>query len=227
MKKILLILIIILSLLISIMCGYVVFSVKYEEYQDNQEKIQLIDNFKEQIINNNEKEDIESNNNENNINNDKDDPNYHLDSSTNGILIIESLEVEAPMKTASIYDTETVDKILKSHIVVYDDYGSIGKSGTNTIMAAHSTIYDYCAYCHFTTLDKIEYGSEVSIIWEDGYQYNYVVEKIELRQDPTAEWIFEDPDDNNQYITMITCTRWESDKRTVVRARLDSTNKIF
>ena len=141
---------------------------------------------------------------------------YDLTGSTMGVITIEKIDVVAPVTVG------TDELSLKSYAGIYPEYDPIGTDGGNTVMAAHSAIYGYCAHCFFHRLSELVPGDTIEVLWRNGVTYKYRVYEILMNEDPSRVDVF-DRVPGKEVLTLVTCTDGNSSVRTFLHAeRIDN-----
>ena len=136
---------------------------------------------------------------------------YSFNGITMGVMTINKIDMTAPIAIG-------VDEVtLKTHIGVYPEYDPIGTNGGNTVFAAHSAIYGYCAHCFFHRLSEMEPGDVIEITWKNKHTYKYQVYEVLMNEDPDRTDIFERIK-GKEVITLVTCTNGNSEVRTFIHA---------
>ena len=113
------------------------------------------------------------------------------------------------------------DDVIANYVGMYRSYGSIGQPHSNTVLAAHSSMYGYSPIAFFNGIEKyVKSGDEISVLWHDGNTYKYVVDSVRTHVDQKDRSAFEQPSDNeSEYITLQTCTFGDPNLRTYIRAK--------
>ena len=113
------------------------------------------------------------------------------------------------------------DDVIANYVGMYRSYGSIGQQHSNTVLAAHSSMYGYSPIAFFNGIEKyVKSGDEISVLWHDGNTYKYVVDSVRTHVDQKDRSAFEQPSDNeSEYITLQTCTFGDPNLRTYIRAK--------
>lgn len=113
------------------------------------------------------------------------------------------------------------DDVIANYVGMYRSYGSIGQPHSNTVLAAHSSMYGYSPIAFFNGIEKyVKSGDEISVLWHDGNTYKYVVDSVKTHVDQKDRSAFEQPSDNeSEYLTLQTCTFGNPNLRTYIRAK--------
>lgn len=113
------------------------------------------------------------------------------------------------------------DDVIANYVGMYRSYGSIGQPHSNTVLAAHSSMYGYSPIAFFNGIEKyVKSGDEISVLWHDGNTYKYVVDSVKTHVDQKDRSAFEQPSDNeSEYLTLQTCTFGDPSLRTYIRAK--------
>lgn len=113
------------------------------------------------------------------------------------------------------------DDVIANYVGMYRSYGSIGQPHSNTVLAAHSSMYGYSPIAFFNGIEKyVKSGDEISVLWYDGNTYKYVVDSVKTHVDQKDRSAFEQPSDNeSEYLTLQTCTFGDPSLRTYIRAK--------
>lgn len=140
-------------------------------------------------------------------------PISYPDADTLGIMIIDRLDVKAPIGYGLSEST------LLRQIGTYKTIENFGKTGKNTGFAAHSASFEGCDYCYFNTIDQLEVGDIIKIEWIDGNVYTYQVFRKYLKAAPDALFAYEIYEDRS-LITLVTCSDGIADFRDFIQAEL-------
>lgn len=111
--------------------------------------------------------------------------------------------------------------VIANYVGMYRSYGSIGQPHSNTVLAAHSSMYGYSPIAFFNGIEKfVKSGDEISVLWNDGKTYKYIVDSVKTHVDQKDRTAFEQPTDSeSEYLTLQTCTFGNPDLRTYIRAK--------
>lgn len=140
-------------------------------------------------------------------------PNSCSDADTLGIMVIDKLNVKAPIGYGLSEST------LLNQIGTYKTIENFGQIGKNAGFAAHSASFEGCDYCYFNTIDQLEIGDTIKIEWIDGNVYTYQVFRKYLKAAPDALYAYEIYEDRS-LITLVTCSDGIADFRDFIQAEL-------
>ena len=100
--------------------------------------------------------------------------------------------------------------------ILTEEYDLPGTPGGNTVIASHSSRYDYfCSYCYFQNVGNLKTGDEVDLLWKSGNTYRYRVYDVKLNQSPEDMAPFERVE-GKEILTLQTCTDGVHGTRTFV-----------
>ena len=113
------------------------------------------------------------------------------------------------------------DGVIANYVGMYRSYGTIGQPNSNTVLAAHSSMYGYSPIAFFNGIEKfVKSGDEISVLWNDGNTYKYIVDSVKTHVEQKDRTAFEQPADNeSEYLTLQTCTFGDPNLRTYIRAK--------
>ena len=111
--------------------------------------------------------------------------------------------------------------VIANYVGMYRSYGTIGQPHSNTVLAAHSSMYGYSPIAFFSGIEKfVKSGDEISVLWNDGNTYKYIVDSVKTHVEQKDRTAFEQPADNeSEYLTLQTCTFGDPNLRTYIRAK--------
>lgn len=109
--------------------------------------------------------------------------------------------------------------VIDHYVGMYKTYGMIGVPGSNAVFSAHSTSYGYSPIAWFNRIeDYVKIGDEISILWQDGNTYKYEVISIVTNVPKADKTAFEQPEGDEEYITLQTCSYGNGKVRTFMKA---------
>lgn len=214
-------------------CLLILFAILYSAFffvqQSTDEQIAktLVEQFKENI--NNENWTItEGDGNDRTISdeesttNDESSASTVADQNTIGIMEIPSKNITFPVASSSAYDVAQTESLLKTHAVLYSDFGKIGMMGQNAIFSAHSSINNVgCGHCYFNHIEDMVVGDTFAYTDSSGVVYTYEVFNVSAYNDPNETWFYEAPtDESESWATLITCTYGDGNWRSIVCGKL-------
>lgn len=144
-----------------------------------------------------------------------------IDPNTIGVLTIEALDRTFPVASQDSKNTDTINTLLKTHAVLYSDYGSIGLANNNAVIVAHSAINNLgCGHCYFDNIESLNNDDKITFIDQTGTVYIYEVVNVIDYLAPNDTSPYASKTDQNSWLTLITCTDGDSNYRTAVQAVL-------
>ena len=207
-KKVFLYVLLMVLLVILGVCAVNIANILLEYNSEKQKSDNEVTAFIEQVK---EKQSEEGNATSEEDENPDNSTEYDLTGNTMGVITIPKIDVEAPV-------TVGIDELtLKSYAGIYPEYDPIGTEGGNTVMAAHSAIYGYCAHCFFHRLSELVPGDEIDVFWKNGVTYKYRVYEIFMNEDPNRTDVY-DRVEGKEVLTLVTCTNGNSEVRTFLHA---------